>query len=116
MGAQPLTNDSPSSSALDERKAERFPAGVVAEIRGERLEAGAVKLVDVSVLGCRVETNQNVTIGSFVTLIFQGFAGFDGWIAWRREGSYGIDFAHPLPSAVVHRIVETCRGLTHFAG
>ncbi|WP_418066697.1 PilZ domain-containing protein [Sphingomonas endolithica] len=116
MGVQPQTNDPRGSSALDERRAERFPARVVAEIRGERLPPGEVKLVDVSVLGCRVEADHNVTVGSFVTLIFQGFAGFDGWIAWRRESSYGIDFAHPLPSAVVHRIVETCRVPAHAAG
>jgi hypothetical protein len=116
MGVHPTINDSLGWSVLDERKAERFPVRVAAEIRGERLAPGAVKLVDVSVLGCRVEADQNVTVGSLVTLVFQGFAGFNGWIAWRRESNYGIDFAHPLPSAVVHRIVETCRVPTHIAG
>jgi hypothetical protein len=95
----------------DERKALRIQAQLTAELKGERLDPSSVTLTDVSELGCQIASAQKISVGSFVTLTVPNFTSFTGWVAWKGEGAYGIDFAHPLLPAVVERIVELGRAL-----
>ena len=85
----------------------RIPARLTAYIEGERVERRAVTITDVSCLGCRMTSMQAVRVGSFVTLMVDGFMGFNAWVAWAHNEEFGLDFAHALPAAVVGRLTET---------
>ena len=93
----------------DERKAFRILAQLSAELKGERLDPTPVALTDISELGCQIASLQKISVGSFVTLTVPNTTSFTGWVAWKGEGAYGIDFAHPLLPAVVAPVVELGR-------
>lgn len=69
------------------------------------VEPFAAQLVDLSTHGCLLATPGRPQLGGFVTLALPRSLTAEGWIAWSKDGHAGLDFAHPLPLAVVEQII-----------
>ena len=96
----------PSWLAEDGRKAVRIPVDWAATIAADKFGADAVRITDCTQLGCRIETNLAVTIGTFVHVAIPKFADVPGWVAWSNPKAIGVDFSHPLPAHVLEHIIE----------
>jgi PilZ domain len=90
----------------DERTAVRLNVRMKAYLR----EPGSIKfdvdVLDLSVLGCRIETSANLVVGSPIYISVAGIAPLEGLVAWRKGWLYGCAFARPLHNAVLDHIVK----------
>jgi hypothetical protein len=103
---QPLQQSpKPGWLAIEERKALREPFDASGDVVGDRVPASSVRVVDLSSLGCKVESERPIVAGRFVSPTIFGF-DFKGWVVWTSEDGYGVDFAHPVPDRVVAHLLE----------
>ena len=93
-------------NGLDERRATRVPLRLAAVMRSDKHPTQQVSVTDLTRYGCQVATHRRVTVGTFVTLDIPGYVDVFGWVAWTHESKLGIDFAHPLPPAVMAHIAS----------
>ena len=84
-----------------------------ATVRSLKSGDTACRILDFTHLGCRFRSEEAPSMGSHVSVIVPGFAEVAGWIAWRPDGQAGVDFAHPLPDAVLQEVVRRNGVLTH---
>lgn len=103
----------PAWLAQEERKAERVAVTWEATVRSLKSGDAACRILDFTHLGCRFRSEEPPSMGSHVSVIVPGFAEVAGWIAWRADGQAGVDFAHPLPDAVLQEVVRRNGVLTH---
>ncbi|MEH3046205.1 PilZ domain-containing protein [Sphingomonas adhaesiva] len=90
----------------DARTVERYLSGSHVGVRLGMGEPRLLRLVDVSVLGCRVERPADALIGRSVTVAFAGGVETHGWIVWSDGAECGIDFAEPLAEHDLSRIAR----------
>lgn len=72
----------------------------------EKTPLQQVIATDITRLGCRVTLQQNISVGTFVTLAIPAFVELFGWVAWSGPHVAGIDFSHPLPPAVLEHVIR----------
>jgi hypothetical protein len=113
MGSNPEPQNYPSWLAREERTAHRVAVSWEATICSPTLEDAACRILDITHLGCRLSSEHPPRTGTLVTVAIPEFAGITGWIAWRSNGEVGIDFAHPMPTAVLDEIVRRNGALPH---
>ena len=106
MAPYPAPSTLPSWLVSDERQANRLPLSLPAQMSSNRFDMTAVHLTDLTYQGCRLSTEQGVSVGSFVTIHVSGFTEINGWIAWVKNGEVGLDFANPLPHAVTEHVLR----------
>lgn len=99
------TNQRPSWLVDEYRKAPRRPIELAVSISGPRTEPVSMQLIDISPLGCRVSGPLNARMGTFVGIDVADFSSFGAWVVWHRAQEFGLDFAHPLPAAVVDHLL-----------
>ncbi len=96
----------PAWLECDERKSERWPMNFATTFtRFGAVDPVAAQLVDLSTHGCLLSTPGRTQLGGFVTLALPRSLTVEGWIAWSKDGHAGLDFAHPLPLAVVKQMI-----------
>lgn len=91
--------------AIEERKALREPFNASGNVVGDRVLSSSVRVVDLSRLGCKVEWDQPIVAGRFVSLTIFGF-DLKGWVVWTGAEGYGVEFANPMPDRVVAHLLE----------
>ncbi len=106
MSFEPTPAILPRWLERDARIVERYLSGSHVGVRLGMGEPRLLRLIDVSVLGCRVERPADALIGRSVTVTFAGAAETHGWIVWWEDGECGIDFAEPLSDHVLSRIAR----------
>lgn len=98
----------PQWLAREERKAERHGLALSGTATGARTIQQPVEMVDLSPLGCRLRVVEPMRVGSYISLASGtaplGEARLEGWVAWSRPSECGIDFARPVPGALVEQI------------
>ena len=95
-----LLTDAP----MVQRRAERHVLSCEAKVR-ERGKTGlAVHVVDISIAGCRIETDFDLTPGAYVWLKMPGLESWTAHIAWYRGRHAGCNFERQLHPAVVQRL------------
>lgn len=96
----------PAWLAGEERHAARRLLSLPARLAGERVRGDAIgRTMDITALGCRLAVAEPPPVGSYVAIDVAGCSGIAGWVAWSRNGQLGVDFAHPLPDAVVEHLL-----------
>lgn len=93
--------------ACQERKAERIPvlwdATLISAMSGDTLPC---HMLDITHRGCRIRMTRVPSVGTHITIIVPAFTNVAGWIAWKARDEAGIDFAHPLPPAVLSEVIR----------
>ena len=81
---------------------------------GTRTAPQSVELIDISPLGCRLRLGAPLAVGTYITLSSGDGAALEGslegWVAWSRGTECGIDFAQPVPTPTVDRILTQTAG------
>lgn len=93
--------------SLDERKSERWPMDMAALLQTRIHPATiGVRVADISTLGCLLTMPGGMALGRCVTLTLPRSVVVEGWIAWSKTDHAGLDFARPLPVAVVEQMIR----------
>lgn len=96
----------PAWLTVEERTAERWPMNFATSFtRHGGAEATDAHVMDLSTYGCLLATPGRTQLGGFVTLTLSQSLTVEGWIAWSKGDHAGLDFAHPLPGAVVEQMI-----------
>jgi hypothetical protein len=99
-----------SLMSMDERKRARARLSIPVQVAGQRLESTPALMMDVSGAGCRLRLVVQISTGTFLTVKVEGFTSYTGWVVWQRGQDVGLDFANPIPVAVVQHLVQLGRG------
>lgn len=83
----------------------RWPADVAAEVREPRSCPLPVRIVELSISGCRVWAGFRLRTGGPAIVQVAGLAALAGRIVWARDWQASIAFDAPLHPAVVRHIV-----------
>ena len=97
-----VTTDGPEG-----RQAERAEVKLAAAARRQGGHGYAIKLLDISTRGCRIETASLLHAGTNIWLKLPGLEAIYARVAWVRGVRAGCQFATPLHPAVVDRIVAS---------
>ena len=90
---------------MERRRAPRLAISLEASLRERNRAAFAVSLVDLSILGCRIELSSDLEPGSWVWFKLPGLEARYSRVAWCRGCFAGIEFEEPLHEAVVDCLV-----------
>lgn len=82
-----------SARCLRERR--RLAADISATLCAER-DAAAVRIVDISTSGCRIECDRTLTPGMAVSLTFPDSLAVTARVVWQKELHAGLHFSVPL--------------------
>ena len=96
----------PGWTGKNQRTAVRIMVDWNASVKADKFGTCAVKIIDCTNRGCRIETDLAVTVDTFIRIAIPKFTDVEGWVAWSSPTALGVDFAHPLPSKVLEYIIE----------
>ena len=83
----------------------RWPVDLPAKVQEHRSCAFDVRIVDLSLTGCRLWAGFRLKPGRAAKIAVEGFAPFDATIMWSENWYAALRFRHPLHSAVLHHLV-----------
>ena len=89
---------------LDRRTALRWSVDLVVKFREHKSCTLPVKLIDVSVTGCRLQTGFRLKSKEDAMIVLPGFEPLVARIVWNHDGQTGLRFVVPLHRAVVEHI------------
>jgi hypothetical protein len=93
-----------SYTGPDRRRKPRLAIALPAQLRERGNSGEPVQLVDISVLGCRIETHSQPQPGSWVWLKLPGLDTVYCRVMWSRPAFAGLEFESPLHEAVVEML------------
>ena len=91
----------------DQRNSERLPLDRDVVITNLVLDDREASLLDISETGCRLQLPRRVEVGEHVIIEFGRSISAQGWIAWTRDGQFGINFAAPMSPLEVSQLATT---------
>ena len=97
---------------FDSREFERGNVVIFADIRMPGAGRDAVKVIDLSQSGFRMECLVDIPNGKLTFLKLPGFALLECRIVWRRKWYYGFEFVNRLHPAIYNHIVKRYPGIT----
>lgn len=83
----------------------RWPVDLPATVQEHRSCAFDVRIVDLSLTGCRLWAGFRLKPGRQARIAVEAFAPFDATIIWSEHWYAGLRFRHPLHLAVLHHLV-----------
>ena len=89
----------------EDREDDRWPVLLAATVATGTYKQN-VSVVNLSVVGCRIQCDNGLPPTGYVLISLHGFAALDGKIIWSEDNSAGIVFHPPLHPAVLNQIVE----------
>ena len=96
----------PTAARFDERDIDRQPLRIETTLFNRKAGVIDVVITDLTNQGCRLASDQPLTVGASVTLALTTRIEAVAWVAWRAEGAVGVEFAHPLPEALFEAIAR----------
>lgn len=95
--------------AADRRYAIRINVQIDAELLNEGRKLCAVTLTNLSITGCRFESNLPLRLPAPVTLLIEGVDPIEGEVVWADGMLVGCHFAQALSPTICNRIIRTLR-------
>jgi hypothetical protein len=93
----------------ERRRAARLALNLAASVRERGRSPFTVALLDLSVLGCRIELSGDLQADSWIWLKLPGLEPRYSRVAWCKAGFAGVEFEVPLHEAVFDCLVEMDR-------
>ena len=88
----------------DARRRERVPAAFGVSLRDQEKLRIAVRIVDLSTDGCRLEFGGELPEGARIAIAFPGLEAWEARVVWSKRGSAGCKFVHPMHPTLVRRL------------
>ncbi len=98
-----------SQPATDRRFAIRINVNIEADMVDQGRRHCTVTLTNLSITGCRFETDQPLKLSAPVTLTIEGVDPIQGEIVWAEGKLVGCHFAEALSPTICNRIIRTLR-------
>lgn len=95
--------------AADRRYAIRINVNIEAELVDQGRRQCTVVLTNLSITGCRFETDHPLRMPAPVTLAIEGVDPIEGEIVWAEGKTVGCHFVEPLSPTICNRIIRTLR-------
>jgi hypothetical protein len=95
--------------ATDRRFAIRINVHIEAELVDQGRRRCSVTLTNLSITGCRFESDLALGMGAPVSLLIDGIDPIVGEVAWVEGRLVGCHFAEPLSPTICNRIIRTLR-------
>jgi hypothetical protein len=95
--------------AADRRFAIRINVNIEAELVDQGRRHCTVMLTNLSITGCRFETDHPLRMHAPVTLTIDGVAPIHGEIVWAEGHLFGCHFVEALSPTICNRIIRTLR-------
>lgn len=95
--------------AADRRFAIRINVNIEADLIDQGRRHCTVTLTNLSITGCRFETDQPLRMHAPVTLTIDGVAPIPGEVVWTEGKLVGCHFAEALSPTICNRIIRTLR-------
>lgn len=89
---------------LDRRTALRWSVDLIVKFREHKSCILPVKLLDVSITGCRLETGFKLKSKEDAIIVIPGFEPLVARIVWNRDKQTGLRFVVPLHRAIAEHI------------
>lgn len=105
----PMRKEGPSQPATDRRYAIRINVQIDADLLNEGRRLCAVTLTNLSITGCRFESNLPLRMPAPVTLLIEGVDPIQGEVVWADGVLVGCHFAEALSPTICNRIIRTLR-------
>lgn len=96
-------------SAQDRRYAIRINVHIEAELVDQVRRHCTVMLTNLSITGCRFETDHPLRVPAPITLIIEGVDPIQGEVVWAEGRLVGCHFARALSPTICNRIIRTLR-------
>lgn len=88
------------------RKSERVPITAMVKLRRRGHHNFAVHVYDLSPEGCKMEFLERPELDETVWVKFEGLELLQAKVCWIEELRVGVEFVHPIHSAVFDHIVD----------
>lgn len=98
-----------SPPVTDRRYAIRINVHIEADLIDQGRGRCSVTLTNLSITGCRFETDQALRVPAPVTLMIDGVDPIEGEIVWVEGKLVGCHFAKALSPTICNRIIRTLR-------
>ncbi len=83
----------------------RWPVDLAATVQEHRSCAFDIRVLDISVSGCRIWAGFRLKPGGRAKLTIEGFAPFEATVVWSENWFAALRFAHPLHLSVLRHLV-----------
>lgn len=101
-----------SDPANDRRYAIRINVHIDAELLDQGRRRCAVTLTNLSITGCRFESDHPLRLPAPVTLLIDDIEPIVGEVVWAEGRLVGCHFAKPLSPTICNRIIRVLRART----
>lgn len=98
-----------SQPANDRRYAIRINVHIDAELLDQGRRRCAVTLTNLSITGCRFESDQPLRLPAPITLLIDDIDPIVGEVVWKEGRLIGCHFAEPLSPTICNRIIRSLR-------
>ncbi len=95
--------------ATDRRFAIRINVHIEAELVDQGRRRCTVTLTNLSITGCRFESDHPLRLAAPISLLIEGIAPIVGEVAWVEGRLIGCHFAEALSPTICNRIIRTLR-------
>lgn len=109
MAALTGKRDPQGHVATDRRYAIRINVNIEADLIDQGRRHCTVTLTNLSITGCRFESEQALRMHAPVTLTIDGVAPIQGEIVWAEGKLVGCHFSEALSPTICNRIIRTLR-------
>jgi hypothetical protein len=93
----------------ERRYAIRINVNIEAELIDQGRRQCTVTLTNLSITGCRFETDHPLRMPAPITLTIDGVDPIQGEVVWAEGNLVGCHFVEPLSPTICNRIIRTLR-------
>src|SRR5207237_5441304 len=95
----------PQKRQDERRRVERIALRLTATMRDGTRSRVKVRVIDMSIRGCRIECSSTLAVDSWVWLSIAGLETQFCRVAWHCQEFIGLEFERPLSQAVFERLL-----------
>jgi hypothetical protein len=100
----------PATAPEARRRLQRRPTSIAARVGNSALRRAPARIVDITVLGCRIELTSRLNAQDFLTLAVPGLGCLGTVVVWAQGASAGLQFRQPLHEAVLRHVLANAAG------
>ena len=95
----------PQKRQDERRRVERIALRLTATMRDGTRSRVKVRVIDMSIRGCRIECSSTLTVDSWIWLSIAGLETQYCRVAWNCEEFNGLEFERPIAEAVFDKLL-----------
>lgn len=109
MASHASSGSADQDFAPDRRYAIRINVHIDAEVTGSSRQKLLVTLVNLSISGCRIQTDQAISVPGQLTILLDGLPPITAVAQWREGDLIGCEFNEKLSVGQCNHIIRSLR-------